>query len=1301
MRIRNLQYLHFLTFNQLNMKKVLTLFGVILCTYVANSAPRLFVNEFMASNSTTYATEQGEFEDWVELYNAEDTAIDLAGYYITDNLSNLTKYRFPLTKGLLVVPSKGFILIWADGNPQLGPKHIGFSLSADGESIAVVLPDAVTVVDNFTFPAQKIDFSMGRTTNGGDSWAYLKPASPNASNNSSTAYLGFLPPPVFDIQGGVYTSPIDVSLSTNEPGAQIIYTTDGSLPDPQNVDGDIFRYKNNYQYLPTDTVGGFLYDTSYTLFYNQSIHVVNRSNNPNTVGNKASNFAANPSAYMPTGPVRKATLIRARTVKPGYISSDVEAHSYFITETPNNIGYRFPVFSLAIPQKYLYSWDTGIYNAGVDFEVWRASNPASTPTILSPANWERKTEFPISLEYFSANAGERLFHHNAGFRLQGSGSSANPQKSLRLYFRSDYGKSDIGYPIFPTGGFSNYNRVILRNNGTEFGTTFNPQTTYVRDMALQTAVRQMNFPTQLSTPSVVFINGEYWGIHIIYERFDRFYFEQKFGIKEGELDLIEIRDGVEEGDGIHYNNMLNFIKNQDVSQPHIYDSINKLMDIDNYIDYQSAEIYFNNIDWPHNNIRHFRKKTNYDSLAPYGQDGRWRWVLYDMDRAAGDGYFANKLSTASTVPHPYNIILGRLLTNPTFKEKFISRYLDLSNTAFRPDFVNHIVDSIKALLLPEMPEHIRRWRSSPPSINTWNSNISRMTTFINRRPEYSILHLQEKFATDTTFAVNLNVSDTAAGFIKVNTINIERGTAGVSDTPYPWTGVYLGGVPVRLLPIAKPGYRFVRWEGDTTTTADTLIIIPDSDNQRSVIAVFEKGEPVIPPQIVHYWHFNNLPSGNLDNLPADSSVIGGTLITYPGTGDGYMDRTNSTEGSELNAQYGQPAGQALRVRNPSHTRSLVFATPSTGFKDISISYAIQRTGSGAQYQRISYSPNNGTDWKLIKDSVVINETFELQSFNLSDSAGTANNASLIFKIEFLGTNAAGASGNNRFDNFLLTGIPETIPPQIVHYWHFNNLPSGNLDNLPADSSVIGGTLISYPGSGAGYMDRTNATEGSEINAQYDQPLGQALRVRNPANTRTLLFQVPTTGFKNIAISYAAQRTNNGAQYQRLSYSANGGDTWTLIKDSVVVSEAFELQEFNLSDSTGTSNNPSLLFKVDFLGTNASGSSGNNRFDNFLVTGQPTSIECRTGDWLGVADTDWFNPANWCGGIPAPTDSVTISAGKTHYPLLTAPVVVKTLVLKNGGSLTLEPNVILTIEGGICEIKGEMRLGTDSQLNIKK
>ena len=194
-------------------------------------------------------------------------------------------------------------------------------------------------------------------------------------------------------------------------------------------------------------------------------------------------------------------------------------------------------------------------------------------------------------------------------------------------------------------------------------------------------------------------------------------------------------------------------------------------------------------------------------------------------------------------------------------------------------------------------------------------------------------------------------------------------------------------------------------------------------------------------EIIHYWHFNSLPSGTLTEVEADYSAVGTAVITYPGTGDGYMDRrTHRDEDpvSNLNLLMGQEPdqGAVLRLRNPSDTRELIVAAPSTGFKGISGAYATTRTSNGATEQELYYSTNGGANWTQIGSSYSIPELPDwiLRTFDISSDRTANNNENLMFRILFTGENTDNASGNDRLDNFSLHGIPLpelNLPPQVI------------------------------------------------------------------------------------------------------------------------------------------------------------------------------------------------------------------------------------------------------------------------------
>jgi len=129
----------------------------------------LYLNEFLARNDSIIADESGDYDDWVELYNSTDTVISLAGYYLTDDLDDPTKFRFPDD---ITIAGKQYLLIWCDRDTADGFLHADFKLSAAGEELGLYNPDGL-VIDFIIFPEQATDVSYGRNPDGGDSWFYF------------------------------------------------------------------------------------------------------------------------------------------------------------------------------------------------------------------------------------------------------------------------------------------------------------------------------------------------------------------------------------------------------------------------------------------------------------------------------------------------------------------------------------------------------------------------------------------------------------------------------------------------------------------------------------------------------------------------------------------------------------------------------------------------------------------------------------------------------------------------------------------------------------------------------------------------------------------------------------------------------------------------------------------------------------------------------------------------------------------------------------------------------------------------
>ncbi len=156
-------------------------------------APQLYINEFMATNSTTIADEFGEFDDWIEIYNPTASTISIDGYYLTDDLNNLTKYRIPEASTSATIDAGGWMLIWADNQSQQGDLHASFGLSANGEDVVLVGFDGLTIIDQYTYTSASADISEGRESDGAAEWVFFNAPTPNASNNLGTPFLSASP----------------------------------------------------------------------------------------------------------------------------------------------------------------------------------------------------------------------------------------------------------------------------------------------------------------------------------------------------------------------------------------------------------------------------------------------------------------------------------------------------------------------------------------------------------------------------------------------------------------------------------------------------------------------------------------------------------------------------------------------------------------------------------------------------------------------------------------------------------------------------------------------------------------------------------------------------------------------------------------------------------------------------------------------------------------------------------------------------------------------------------------------------
>ncbi|GAB4055489.1 hypothetical protein GCM10028810_67920 [Spirosoma litoris] len=831
------------TIPQFNLKKIISSFYLaifLLGLGLTSKAQQLYINEIMASNARTITDGSGSYEDWFEIYNPNSTTVNIGGYYLSDN-STLTKYRLPTGSSQTIIPANGYLLIWASDVTSRGPLHVGFKLSANGEMVSLVQPNGTTIVDQVTFGPQRTDVSWGRQPDGSATWFYFQRTnavnntSPGASNNAKTGYATVLSAPIFSQAGGFSTTGFSLTLTSPDPTATIYYTLDGSEPDPTNPGPNTFQYKNNYVEQPGQGNGSLLTESYRSLTYTAPLTISDQTSSPNKLSIKSSTFNSSPY-YAPTTPVFKGTVVRAVAYKPNTLISDIVTETYFIAPT-TRFG-NVPVISIATNEGSLFDYSNGIYTAGATFDGWRQANPTAESIFCSPGNFSNKSDNwqrPAHVQFFMN--GTSLLKQRIDMAINGGCSRSVPRKAVRLY-----GDDDFTYSFFdnrPINQF--YNRLLLRSGGNDWDFTT------LIDSYMQTMVRHLPFETQSNRPSVVFMNGEYWGVHNLMERYDQYYLNRNFAVDPDSVDVIKFDYGAYVADN---GDLVNFYALKDYfvgSQTIDYNYVNQRMDVASFSDYQIAEIFAGNFDWPYNNQQLWRKRTSqYLPNAPKGHDGRFRWMMNDMDwtLGAGNDYTSNSLDRATSIGSygtdvtEYTRFLRRLLEVTSYQSYFINRFADLLNTTFITSRTVDLLNSFQQDYQPLMTEHFSRWKTNN-SPTKWLSNLNIVRTYLQQRPAYVRDHIRSRFSLSANRNITLAVSDATQGYVKVNTIDILPTTAGVAANPYPWTGVYFQGNVIRI--VAKPlvGYRFIAWkENGTVVSTDTAYSFDPTTN-RTLTAFFD------------------------------------------------------------------------------------------------------------------------------------------------------------------------------------------------------------------------------------------------------------------------------------------------------------------------------------------------------------------------------------------------------------------------------------------------------------------------------
>ncbi len=1009
------------------------------------SAQNIVINEIITSNSTVNTDEDGSYQDWVELYNNGAAAVNLDGYGLSDDPATPFKWTFP---AVTVNPGQFLLVFCSDKNRTVvgQPLHTNWKISSDGETITLTLPGGA-IADQVPPATIAQNTSWGRLPNGTGAFENMTTPTPGMSNQAGTSNP-VLSAPGFSHASGFYSADISLML-TAEPGATILYTLDGSEPDENNIGGTTYEYKKTYPEMPGQPFGSFFTNSYQTLPYSGPILLTDRTPQPNKLAGISSTYEFAPD-YFPEYNVYKGNVVRAKAVKPGSEPSPVVTKNYFISPTGTS-RFSLPVISLSINEDKLFDYEDGIYVAGKLFDDYRSDNPTDVPDYpignytQKGSGFERRANF----NYFVN--GQEVLNQDIGIRVQGNYSRIYPSKSFNFYARPEMGDGDMSYKFFADRADNNFSRLCVKNSGSDFFNSF------IKDALCAELLENLHTVTEASQPAVTFLNGEYWGMLTIREKYDDKFFKRVFGIPESEIELLE-NDGyqVEEGDNPHYLAMVDYFENNSLIPEANFNYIKTQMDTESFTDYFISNIYLNNTDWPGNNIVYWRRNTTYNPGAAYGNDGRWRWAAHDMTSTFRNPNH-NTLAVATFPsgtdwPNPAwsTLQLRKLLENPTFKQDFISRFADLMNTTFLPSRVIGMVDELKGEIAAEMPEQMPRWKG-PADLDDWNYFLDLQKDFATDRPAPQRSQIRNQFGISHNISATLNVSNSAHGYVKINTIDIKNGTDGISASPYPWTGIYFSDIPVKLKAVALPGYVFSHWVGASTSTDAEITITTATDFSATAVFIPE-GFAVETSVPVYFWWMSGAIQNDTPLLALNSSyeITSDASIQFQSAFAGYpfanghpnwrkasMERRNKPTSvnyrpaANNNAPYVAGDMKGLQITQPFQDNGLentmVFNVSTRNYKDIKFSFAAMDEGA-ANAIAIDYSVNAGTpNWittGLTATSLPLTtNAYQLLETDFSAVAAAGNNPDFKIRLRFTGADMTASAGNRvTFNNIALDGV---------------------------------------------------------------------------------------------------------------------------------------------------------------------------------------------------------------------------------------------------------------------------------------
>lgn len=507
--------------------------------------------------------------------------------------------------------------------------------------------------------------------------------------------------------------------------------------------------------------------------------------------------------------VSTTTVFRCRTYADGSYPSDEIIRTYVFEQQPSLAA----IFVTTDPQS-MFSNDSGLYMTG---------NNASMMDPKYGANYWSNRELPVYVEMFEPGSPKTpAFGVMGDFKISGQYSRAKEKKSFSVTLREEYGNKRLKYPLFPDyPELKKFKAFSLRNFGNNSGDD------YVRDRIGTQMTEGLGVDYQHGRYVIVYYNGKYYGIHDLRERNSEYYYETRYGLDPNDIDLIDANNDASAGSSTDYKAMVDWLQGNELTSEANYNKIAEQVDVENYMNYMSAEMFVNNGDWPHNNMKKWRVAS---------QKSKWKWFLYDVDFGFGAGYNTQNSNVFSYVTNAngtngmggmmmpgmgqqggqqtggsiseHTILMIRLLGNDGFKKAFINRFCVLLSMNFAADRLVKQIDALQSQVQSEMSRDAEFWGYNASS---FSSNLEKIKSFAQSRQQTIMNEMQQHFGLGSTSQVTLSVQ--GSGEIRVHNLPLDQSSMTVN---------FFSDVPVTVTAVPKSGAVFAGWSDGSQEATRTI-----------------------------------------------------------------------------------------------------------------------------------------------------------------------------------------------------------------------------------------------------------------------------------------------------------------------------------------------------------------------------------------------------------------------------------------------------------------------------------------------